>query len=478
MKMKMKNIIIMGVSALLILAAVLGLTVPSLNAGLRKLVRWPVPTTYPYVFAHGLNGWGEGGFIDAEDAAVSANYWGGTACDLMEVLTGLGYECSAPSGQPAGSAWDRACELYAAITGTRVDYGKSHSEKFGHERYGETYTESLVAGWGEKDEDYNLRKINLIGHSFGGATVRLFAELMANGSEEEKAASPEGCSPLFTGKKADWIFSVTALTAPHNGTTLLYALEQPASLISKTINSVNNLFSGDGLLSGILGGLGLNSGEVFNSDNLNWIKNALNLSAMTDLNKESDSAYYDLTLKGADEINQRITTLGNSYYFSYPMDGTKNYSGLLLKGVVGDSNDMMMLLVPVATIIGTYKSNTVNSNYPINSEWLPNDGLVNTISAKAPFSEESVEFPEGNIWEIGKGVWNVMPVMRGDHGKPIGLMQDEAWTVSFYTEQLERIDDLSRLDTASWFWRREYKKTAGNNQQAKQTTSNTSVTAD
>jgi len=33
----------------------------------------------------------------------------------------------AASVAPNGSAWDRACELYAQLSGTRVDYGKAHT---------------------------------------------------------------------------------------------------------------------------------------------------------------------------------------------------------------------------------------------------------------------------------------------------------------------------------------------------------------
>ena len=52
-----------------------------------------------------------------------------------------------------GSAWDRTCELYAQLTGTRVDYGKAHAEKYGHARYGRTYEKPLFPGWGEPDAD-------------------------------------------------------------------------------------------------------------------------------------------------------------------------------------------------------------------------------------------------------------------------------------------------------------------------------------
>ena len=73
---------------------------------------------YPYVLVHGLGGYGDDG--DLNDIAP---YWGAETGSLVEYLTSEGYEVYAPSIGPVSSAWDRACELYAQLTGTVVDYG-------------------------------------------------------------------------------------------------------------------------------------------------------------------------------------------------------------------------------------------------------------------------------------------------------------------------------------------------------------------
>ena len=41
----------------------------------------------------------------------------------MAFLREKGYDCHAASVSPTGSAWDRACELYAQLAGKRTDYG-------------------------------------------------------------------------------------------------------------------------------------------------------------------------------------------------------------------------------------------------------------------------------------------------------------------------------------------------------------------
>ena len=124
----------------------------------------------PVVFVHGLMGWGQRAGINAV-----LPYWGMTTGSLPDYLATQGYETYAASVGPLSSAWDRACELYAQLVGARTDYGVKHAQDFGHERYGIDYETPLFEGWGTQ------RAVNLVGHSFGGATTRLFLEILTNG---------------------------------------------------------------------------------------------------------------------------------------------------------------------------------------------------------------------------------------------------------------------------------------------------------
>jgi len=438
-KKLLRRIVIIAASLCLVLALLAGLVHNQLQPLLqpethpKALFTKAVPTTYPYVFVHGLNGWG------TQDNAQLLQYWGATSCYLMEELQNKGYTCVAPSGGPAASAWDRACELYAALTGTTVDYGEAHAKAFGHERYGEVYTTALLPEWGKLDADGNLQKINLIGHSFGGAAVRLFAELLANGSGAERTTSGADCSPLFAGGKADWVFSLTALTAPHNGTTILYAIGDGPQIIG-------TLLSGLELLLNSAAGQSVQEAlNIFGFDIQNLLAGQ-SLDEMIALSKTKDNAYYDLTLQGAKELNERISTLPEVYYFSLPADATRASGSKRVP-----TNEMFLPLRVPAAIIGAYSQNKFN-DIPIDASWLPNDGLVNTVSEIAPNatapSGAAAEKEDFSQADMHKGVWMVYPTLDGDHGKPIGLMQTKEWTLPFYTEQMERIDSLSRLDTA------------------------------
>ena len=117
---------------------------------------------YPTVYVHGLMGWGT-----RDQIYAVTPYWGLTS-DLMPYLTSKGYESYAASVGPLSSAWDRACELYAQLTGTTVDYGAAHAAEYGHARYGVTYDKPLFEGWSAD------KKINLVGHSLAARRSACF----------------------------------------------------------------------------------------------------------------------------------------------------------------------------------------------------------------------------------------------------------------------------------------------------------------
>ncbi|MCL2022982.1 MAG: hypothetical protein FWG82_01240 [Oscillospiraceae bacterium] len=444
-----------------ILAIVLGAVLcVALAAGIavKKTQPFREPTTYPYVFVHGLNGYGTD--IVSSDRAP---YWGSTAGDLLHELEYRGYTCVAPSGGASASAWDRACELYAALTGTTVDYGEAHSQEFGHERFGNENPIPLLPDWGKTDDQGNVQKINLVGHSFGGASARMLTELLAYGSEQERHWTPEDCSPLFMGGQEDMVFSVTALTAPHNGTTLL-----ELTSVGIVQSSVGLL---DKLLQSPLGQLAQGALGLFGIDLNEPLAGQSSLSDMLKMAQTRDNAYYDLTLHGAWSLNNHIRTLPNIYYFSHPADGTQEGKNGTRVPV---EEEMFAPLRVSAGIMGSFNFKDVTfGGTPLDHTWLPNDGLVPTVSMLAPSDALKENFSrfevEQNVseWEenagffsrfnaapyadnIQRGVWNVYSTMRGDHAKPVGLNQEKSWLVEFYLEQMELIDHLSREETKGW----------------------------
>ncbi len=354
-------------------------------------------TAYPNVLVHGLGGWGE---YDTVNFAMP--YWGMTTGNLLKDIRGQGYECYAASVGPISSAWDRACELYAQLTGTVVDYGAAHSLECGHERFGRSYA-PLLENWSSE------RKINLFGHSFGGATVRLFTQIACEGVQAEIDATGEETSAFFKGGLRDCIYSVTTLAAPHNGST--------ASAIVDEGDSSGTGYLQYALMAGIIGNIPRVNGiydfqlEQFGITAVPGAKklNTAKISEIKSFSESKDNAGYDLSVFGAHMLNEKIKTQEGIYYYSYACCLTEDDG----KGNQIPLDTMQDFFLDISANMGKKKEPfTTSFGLTIDDSWLPNDGIVNTISAVRPFAETGVDFDENNI---PSGIWNLMPVLAQDH---------------------------------------------------------------
>ena len=350
-----------------------------------------------FIFVHGLSGWG------SYDAAYRRMpYWGMRGGDLMAFLRQQGFDCYAASVAPTGSAWDRACELYAQIAGSRVDYGKAHSETYRHERFGRDFSACpLIPEWGE-----NTRLV-LLGHSFGGATVRLFSELLAHGDEAEKEAGAD--SPFFRGGMENRIHSVVTLAAPTNGTTAYDLFSDPS-------------FDPAGVKVPW------------------WSKGLARMMAMGTKPKQDgrdarDYAGFDMHIDNALAMNRRITTFPHVYYFSVPCGFTYQQKD----GVHKPRKGMEPLFVMRACQIGAYTGKTAGG-VTLDESWRENDGLVNTVSAMAPIGAPSKPLDEKNITP---GVWNIFPTVNADHMGLQGGLLHRHNIQDFYLKLLSMINQIT-----------------------------------
>lgn len=353
-------------------------------------------TNYNYVWVHGLSGWGS---YDSQYKLMP--YWGMFGGDLLKYLNKQGYNCYAASVAPEGSAWDRACELYAQLTGTVTDYGEAHSERCNHERFGKDFTgKALVPSFSAED------KINILGHSFGGATVRLFTSLMAKGDEAEMAkTSEDDISPFFTGGKADWIYSVTTLAAPHNGTTA-YNIDKndPDAKTNPIEDMLSNLVSAG-------------------------------TKPKEDSRIPEDYASYDMYIDNALELNDSLALPENIYYFSISCSATTMNED----GTYSPINEKMETLFRSSSaLMGAYTGETKNG-FVIDESWRENDGLVNTCSGLYPLGQPHTEFDAENV---KAGTWNVMPIYYGDHMSLQGGLFVKNDVRVYHAERLDMINSL------------------------------------
>ncbi len=354
---------------------------------------------FTYIFVHGLSGWG------SYSAAYRwIPYWGMRNGDLIAFLREKGFACGAASVAPKGSAWDRACELYAQLAGIRVDYGEAHSRAFHHERYGRDFSGRPLI----PDRNDETRLV-LLGHSFGGTTVRMFSELLAHGDPEEQQAVPAGeLSPLFAGGKAGCIHSLVTLATPMNGTTAYDMFEDPA-------------FDPAGVP------------VPRRSRIMAWMM-SMGTRPKEDGRDERDYAGFDMHLDRAAELNRRMGVLPDVYYFSVPCSMTEKAPD----GTYRPRHGMEPVFVMRASQIGAYAGRTAGG-ITVDESWRESDGLVNTSSARFPAGAPSRQL---NRDQIHPGIWNVFPTVEGDHMWLQGGLMHRHDIRDFYLDMLSMIDGL------------------------------------
>ena len=181
------------------------------------------------------------------------------------------------------------------------------------------------------------KPVDLVGHSLGGQTARYLQHLLAQGD-------------FFDGYRtsAAWVRSITALSSPLNGTTLVYGLGENAHDCPETVP----------FYPGPLLGAFIHLVEFLDVDmlkkvfplrmdhwQLSWRKHKSGhilgamwecVAAMTTLPGTSrvvqgkDNAAYDMTVHAARELNATVKTQPGTYYFSFV--ATHGHRGVTLDG--------------------------------------------------------------------------------------------------------------------------------------------------
>lgn len=388
---------------------------------------------YPFVFVHGMGGWG------AYETNAPMPYWGGMNFEglmmstddtnIVDILNSKGVEVYEASVGPFSSAWDRACELYAQLTGTVVDYGEAHSKAHNHDRYGYSYEGKSLMG-----ENWDLTTpINIMGHSFGGPTVRLFASLMYWGDEAEVAATGEDTSPLFTGGH-DVIHSVTTFSSPNDGTPIADFLVdlKLIALIAFAGNLIGSLFGDEVMMWHLrFGHFGLTAKE--NED-----KAKLSISNIVNFYNANDNCGYDMTIDGAKKLNEKIKVVPTAYYYSYTAIATE-------ENLVGMQKLSTPSLFSFSSLILSASEGKTIDGVEMTKEWAISDGIVPYASAKCPMKDidtaknysEAIAAGE----EIQPGRWYMMdPLMDFQHASYMGTV---GWPVSvedFYVNFINTVN--------------------------------------
>ena len=368
--------------------------------------------TDPIVLVHGFSGWGR-------DEMLGYKHWGGFY-DIQELLKAKGYMTYTAAVGPFSSNWDRAAELYAQMTGSCTDYGAAHAAKFGITRYGRCYAKDVsknpayVAGWDAS------HKVHFVAHSQGAQTTRMLVQLLEEGSQEERAATGAATSPLYQGGKTGWVRSVSTISGAHNGTTL-------ALIVPTLLPDVVSIVGGVAAVAGVDTGdkkiydLKLDQFGLQRQDGESLLDYAKRVNDSPVFKNSKNTALTDLDPDGAKEINNWVKTRASTYYFSFGNDAT--YKGLLSDYQYPQAS-ANLALQPFELAMGTYSRNDAGK-VVIDKSWYQNDGIVNSVSHRAPNGHPVVNYVAGSTPQ--KGVWNYMGNRDGwDHFDVIGILSDKS----------------------------------------------------
>ncbi|MGH6838340.1 MAG: lipase [Methylocella sp.] len=363
------------------------------------------------VFVPGIFGWGPGelgGF----------SYWG----DALKQFNGTRFEAHEAKCGPVSSFHDRACEVFAQVKGTKVDYGLEHSTAEGHAQTSRDYTgPGFVPDWSAENP------VILIGHSAGAQTCLQLQQLL--------------------GSNANWVEAIICVAGVLNGSTLAYMFcdEQtgrlkraPGFLIRSALGAIEAIRIAARPVHDF--------GENYDLYLDQWIgkTNATREEALAFFENSprftggADNLAFDLTLQGCLAANQTFQTSNETYYFSLVTGATheSGFLGLPFGPKTQQPDKSMNLLLRGAAEFQALKPDFAAPPCPAwgagdlaIAKWRENDGAVSSISQRFPFTAAAQPMGGEGIFrrepeKIEKGKWYFEDIAlitgaRFDHLDPV-----------------------------------------------------------
>ncbi|KAJ3130611.1 hypothetical protein HK100_007877 [Physocladia obscura] len=403
---------------------------------------------YPAVFLHGVIGWGEAAPLLGE-----LHYFGGARQNILDDLRSVGYKASMG---PLSSNWERACEAFAQITGSLTDYGLARSTRFGHNRYGSDYSvrPALVPDFlaaitsrdtvvsksfaenpteGDENEPENSRsKINLVGHSQGGPTMRMLVHLLRFGFQEEIdacVAAQVECSPLFwTNRTSSHVNAVFAISGAHQGSVFSDYLSANGDFLKVYKDFIAALIAGDLSLVHVYDlqlqhwGLEQNPDESF----LTFIDRVFS-DPWVD---SKSNALFDLMVSSVSSpLLSFVQNDPDVTYFSAAGLTTNWRDGIAVAQL-----STFPPFIPIADIVGSYSNGSLAALSAYSPEdWRMSDAMVSIASSRGPLSgynSFSMDMQSSSVADLAasapvnsppKGIYNYVGAWNHtDHAALIG----------------------------------------------------------
>ena len=213
---------------------------------------------------------------------------------------------------------------------------------------------------------------------------------------------PGETSPLLSNEHDGWIKSITTISTPHNGSTLVpimmdvfpFALNLAPWFGGIEIENVDNLYSFDLEQWGV---------ERYPGEPLMDYYRRIGDSP---LSKSKNLCTWDLSPEGSTEFNKIYSIDQDVYYFSFSTYATHSEND---RATHRPDSKMSFNLWSTSLLIGHY-------NEAPDTSWYENDGVCNTASMTHP-SGSPVKTFDGIPQ---KGIWQICKKLHMDHEAVIG----------------------------------------------------------
>jgi triacylglycerol lipase len=416
---------------------------------------------HPIVLVHGFLGFGPEQYKD-----TGFKYWGGFD-DIAEHLRNYKAhrQVLVVSVGSISSSWDRSAELYYQLKGGCVDYGMQHSVRAAHiDGQHRPPGKCWAADPANNPHNYPLalypqwdaaHPLHLIGHSQGGQTIRCLIQLLEQGSPH----GDEGGGDLYKGGKVGWVVSATSIASPHDGTSLRDAIGDFAPSVLRMNSRIAAMAAPTGRnkprpdFKAAQFGLERRAGEserrylarvrrapVWNQDDFDsaqfemgpdgarafnaWVKASPNVVYLTISNSATEAGAS--CCNGTDRV---IAPLQDKRY-QYPRRDmaplTKTYAGEWIVPSVWRRG------------IGSY-TQSAPERAPVDSRWFLNDGVVNTVSMRAPAGQPVRDYDGKAL----KGTFNFVRYYDGyDHFDVLGWPRKGTLAYPIYEQVADILDSL------------------------------------
>jgi triacylglycerol lipase len=370
------------------------------------------------VFVPGLFGWGPG-------ELGGLPYWGGALGQFDKNR----FQTHWVKCGPVSSFHDRACEVFARIKGTKIDYGFEHSSTAGHEQFSRDFSgQGLVPDWSADNP------VILIGHSAGAQTCLQLQQLLAQDF-------------WGMGTTGNWVEAVVCVAGVLDGSTLTYMFcdektgrlkGAPGVLIRLALDAVEAIRRAarpvydtgenyDLCLDQWTGKANPTSGEL--------LAYFVNNHRFTD---GEDNLAFDLSLHGCLKANQKFQTGSETYYFSLVTRATREagFFGLPFGPKTQQPDKSMIFLLKGTAQYQALKPDFAVPPVPawgagdlLIGKWRENDGAASSIAQRFPSTAGAQPLGGEGIFgrqpaTIEKGAWyfediEIITGRRFDHFDPV-----------------------------------------------------------